>query len=175
MQSDTGLFSIPHIQERRAPLLRLEKQAAAGFHSLSLEVSIQADIRRLFHALTVPEYLEAWLSFPGELPGFSTLAARVDDRFTIDHYRAGRPSITISGNYRACRRRNVLFSWRVDGDIGVPETEVEIRLRGDFENTILSLQHKGFTSRYDHSWHAILWSSSIRKLAALYGSRDRAA
>jgi uncharacterized protein YndB with AHSA1/START domain len=175
MQTDIGLFCFPESHERRASRPRLNERAAVGFHSLSLKVSIQADIRRLFHALTVPEYLEAWLSFPGERPGSSTLAARTDDRFAIEHYCHGRPSITISGNYRACRRRNVLFSWRVDGDICVPETEVEIRLRGDFENTILSLQHKGFTSRYDHSWHAILWSSSIRKLASLYGSRDRAA
>ena len=175
MQTDTALFSFPHIQERRASLLRPDKRATAGFHSLSLEVSIQADIRTLFHALTVPEYLEAWLSFPGEGPGSSTLAARVDDRFTIEHYREGRSSLTISGRYRAYRRRNLLFSWRVDGDLCVPDTEVEIRLRGDFENTTLSLQHKGFTSRYDYSWHAILWSTSIRKLASLYGFRDRAA
>jgi uncharacterized protein YndB with AHSA1/START domain len=141
----------------------------------SLEVSIQTDVRRLFHALTVPEYMEAWLSLPGERPGCSTVAARTNDDYAIDHFCEGRLSISISGTYRVCRRRNVLFSWRVDGDLCVPQTEVEIRLRGDFDRTSLMLQHGGFASRHDHAWHSALWTASMGKLASLYGSRNCAA
>lgn len=175
MQPHSILLPFPHSHDSRIPHQRFDDQLSGGFHSLSLEMSIEADVRRLFHALTVPEYLEAWLSLPGVRPGCTTTAARQDDEFTIGHTCEGRPSILIFGSYRVCRRRNVSFSWRVEGDICVPQTEVEIRLRGEFERTSLQLQHSGFASRHDHGWHSALWTASLGKLASLYGSRDRAA
>jgi len=175
MQPHLSLLTIPHFPESRTRAQRLHEEFSSGFHSLSLDVSIEADVRRLFNALTVPEYMEAWFSIPGERPGCSTLAARTNDDYAIEHSCEGRASITISGTYRKSRRRNVFFTWRVDGDITVPQTEVEIRLRGDFDRTRLMLRHTGFASRHDHAWHTALWTSSLGNLASLYGSRDRAA
>ena len=175
MQSHLSLLSYPQDQGIRARHARLDDDPSCGFHSLSLEVSIPADIRRLFHALTVPEYVETWMSVPGERPGCSTVAARTDDHYAIGHSCQGRPSVSISGSYRMCRRRNVVFSWRVDGELSVPETEVEIRLRGDFERTTLVLSHTGFAARRDFEWHSALWTTSMRRLASLYGSPNRTA
>jgi uncharacterized protein YndB with AHSA1/START domain len=140
---------------------------------LSFEVSIQADARRLFHALTTPEYLEAWLCLPGERPGCSIIAASTGQDFVIEHSCDGAPSVLISGRYLVCRRRSLAFSWRVDGDLNVCETKVDIRLRGEFERTKLMLRHSGFASRHDFAWHRILWNASLSRLAALFGSTDR--
>ena len=175
MQPHLSLLPSPRVQEGRTRHHLVDEHSTSGFHLVSLEVSIEADVRRLFHALTVPEYIEAWMSLPGERPGCSTMATRTGDDYLIEHSCEGRPSIAISGIYSVCRRRNVFFSWRVDGDLCVPQTEVEIRLSGDFERTRLLLRHKGFPSRHDHVWHGALWTASLEKLASLYGSRDRAA
>ena len=117
--------------------------------SLLLEVSIRADIRRLFHALTVPEYLEAWISFPGDHFGCSTIASRNNEDFLIEHSCEGKREFSIAGTYSVCRRHNLSFSWRVDGNLRMPKTEIDIRLHGDFENTRLVLQQSGFASPSD--------------------------
>jgi uncharacterized protein YndB with AHSA1/START domain len=141
--------------------------------ALSFEVSIHADTRRLFHALTAPEYIETWLSLPVERTGCSMFAARNDQDYVVEHSCEGNASILISGRYLVCRRRNLIFYWRVDGELNVPETKVDIRLRGEFERTKLLLRHSGFGSWRDLLWHRTLWNVSLGKLAALFGSKDR--
>ena len=150
----------------------LHQEFTSDWSSLSLEVSIRADIRRLFHALTYPEYLETWISFPGDHSGCSTIASRSDDDFLVEHSCDGSVTLSIAGTYSVCRRRNLMFSWRVDGDFCLSKTQVDIRLRGDFEKTRLILQHSGFASREDCAWHRALWSVSLDRLVALYDSSD---
>jgi len=138
--------------------------------SVYLEFNVRADARRLFHALTVPEYLETWVSLPGHNLGCSTAAARSNQDYVIEHYCEGSPALTITGTYSVCRRRNVVFSWRVDGNLSIPETEVDIRLRGNFESTTLIVRHTGFAAEAERAWHQALWTVSMRRLIALYDS-----
>ncbi len=166
---------LPHSYSKRLRLNRewLNEHRTDGFPSVCLEVSIRADARRLFHALTDAEYLEAWVCLPGHGPECLTAATRNDDDFAIEHFCNTQGSISISGSYHMCRRRDVTFSWRVDGDLRVPETEVEIRLQGDFERTTLTLRHGGFVSASDLAWHRALWDLSIARLVSLYGAQTR--
>jgi uncharacterized protein YndB with AHSA1/START domain len=170
----TGFPIFPHSECGRVPRERFHQELAPDALSLDLQVSIHADIRRLFHALTDPEYLEAWLLLPGGRPGCSTLAERRDREYLIEHFCEGRQSILISGRYLVLRRRHVTFSWKVEGDFAVPDTEVEIRLRGDFERTTLILKHTGFKSRHDSAWHRALWNGSVARLMSLYGLQSPA-
>ena len=137
-----------------------------------MEVRIRSDIRRLFHALTVPEYLEAWLSFPDDHSGCSTIASRNNEDFLVEHSCEGKSAFSITGTYSVCRRHILVFSWQIDGDLSMPRTEVEIRLRGDFENTRLVLLQSGFASPAECAWHMALWSASLGRLIALYGAPD---
>jgi uncharacterized protein YndB with AHSA1/START domain len=171
MQPHLSLLPHFHSEGIRAVRQRFDEELSTGF--LSVEVSIQADARRLFNALTAPEYLEAWLCLPDERPGCSTVATRTDQDYVIEHSCDGNPSILISGRFLVCRRRNLTLSWRVDGDVNVRETQVDIRLRGEFERTKLTLRHSGFASRHDFAWHKALWNASLTRLAALFGSTDR--
>jgi len=166
-------FVSPHSQVLRTSRPTLDEELSVPFHSLSFEVSIKADVRRLVQALSFPEYVEAWIAFPGEMPGCSTVATRVHDDYAIEHHCGGRRSLLISGRYCASRRHKVVFTWRMDGDIFVPETTVEVRLRGDFERTTVELRQTGFVSRHSCAWHRALWTASMARLAALYGTPDR--
>jgi len=164
---------LPHFRPEgiRAVPQRFDEEFSTGF--VTLEVTVQADARRLFHALTTPEYVEAWLCLPGERPGCSTVAARSDQDFMFEHSCDGAPSLLISGRYLVCRRRALTFSWRVDGDLNIRDTKVDIRLRGEFERTKLLLRHGGFACRNDCAWHRALWNVSLGRLAALFGRTDR--
>ena len=141
-------------------------------HSIHMEFSIRADTRRLFHALTVPEYLEAWLCLPGHHLGCSMAATRIKDDYLLEHYCGASAALSITGSYLVCRRRNVIFSWSVAGDFCVPETRVDIRLRGDFESSTLILLHSGFASSADYKWHQALWTASMGRLTRLYEASD---
>jgi uncharacterized protein YndB with AHSA1/START domain len=171
MEPHRSLLTFPH-----SPVIRPARQRPDdekfGSLNLSMEVSIRADARRLFHALTAPEYVELWLSIPGQHTDCWTVGAGNDQEFAIEHFCGGRRFVGISGRYAVCRRRNVMFTWRVEGGVCVPETQVDIRLRGDFERTTLRLRHTGFVSRHDFAWHHALWNLSIGRLAALYGSPE---
>jgi len=154
----------------RAEIGRFHERHTSDRSSVYLEFKVRADARRLFHALTVPEYLEAWFSLPGHNLGCSTAAARTNEDYVIEHYCEGIPALTITGSYLVCRRHNVVFSWRVEGSLSIPATEVDIRLRGNFESTMLMVRHSGFTADSDCAWHRALWTVSMRRLIALYDS-----
>jgi len=173
---DPHIALIPASFERIRPEYEPRLQEfTADWSTLLMEVSIRADIRRLFHALTVPEYLEAWMSIPGDHSGCSTIASRINEDFLIEHSCEGQREFSIAGAYTVCRRHNLVFAWQVDGDLRMPKTEVDIRLRGDFENTRLILQQSGFASPSDSAWHRTLWSASLARLTALYDSSDHRA
>jgi uncharacterized protein YndB with AHSA1/START domain len=136
--------------------------------TVHLELSIKAEIRRLFHALTAPEYIETWISFPGHPSGCANVATKVENDFIIAHICEGVPNMRISGRFSVCERRNLTFSWRVEGHTNVSTSFVNIRLTGDFEYTKLQLEHGGFASREHYAWHRSLWSSSLARLKRLY-------
>jgi uncharacterized protein YndB with AHSA1/START domain len=150
--------------------VRRKGVAQQGLPAVHLELSIRAEIRRLFHALTAPEYIETWITFPGHPAGCANIATKVENDFLIAHIREGVPTTRISGRFSVCERRNLTFSWRVEGDRNVSTTLVNIRLSGDFEYTTLQLRHGGFASREQYGWHKSLWSSSLAKLKRLYDS-----
>jgi hypothetical protein len=139
-----------------------------------LESDIKADARRLFHALTAAEYLETWISFPGNLPGCSTFVTKVNQDYMIAHLCDGIRKTIVVGTYLVSERRNVTLSWRVSGIHEVNESYVDIRLSGNFEYTTLMLRHKGFDSWQQYLWHRSLWSLSLEKLRRLFDSLPQA-
>ncbi len=136
--------------------------------TIYLEANIRADARRLFYALTAPEYLETWLSFPGHERGCSTFATVVDYDYMIVHLCEGIGRTAVTGRYRVRERRNVVFSWRLEGIQSLPESHVDIRLSGNFEYTTLVLRHTGFDSWQQYLWHRSMWSRSLERLGRLF-------
>jgi uncharacterized protein YndB with AHSA1/START domain len=133
-----------------------------------MEYSLAADTRRIFNALTVPEYIEAWICVPGFHPDCQNVTCSVAHGFQIEH-RCDSGAITrITGTYCSFLKRKLSFSWRSAGASGGEESLVDIRLRGDFERSILRLRHRGFKSEEEFNWHAALWSASIARLSRLF-------
>jgi uncharacterized protein YndB with AHSA1/START domain len=164
-------LTTPSFPKRRLGSQRgVGKQFTSDHWTVLLEFSIRADARRLFHALTMPEYIETWISFPGHRLGCATVAATAHRDYVIQHQCKDKPAVSITGTYSVCQRHNLTFSWRVEGTPCVPESCVDIRLRGNFENTTLLLRHSGFESANHCAWHRALWSASIGKLIGLYDS-----
>lgn len=145
-----------------------------GFHesfNIVLHAALPSDANRIFQALTQPEYLEAWVRFPGDDAATHLTARQQDNSFCLEHDRNGSRDLVISGDYRICRRRKMLFSWikRAEGSMAT-ESLVYIRLHGNFTSTVLELHHRGIASAAEYAWQQAMWQGSFERLARLFQS-----
>ena len=136
--------------------------------TVNLECKVAADTRRIFDALTLPEYIEAWLCVPGHHPECSNVTSRVAHGFQIEHRCSSGSSTRIIGNYCSFLKRKLSFSWRPANGAETRDSFVDIRLHGDFERSVLRLRHFGLETEDDFNWHSALWSASIAKLCKLF-------
>lgn len=127
---------------------------------------VNADRQRVFHALTVPEYIETWFSAPGALIG-RTAVCRKDDCFSISYFCAESEQLRILCSYRVCRRSKLLFTWRHDNALERSSSIVKIRLEGDFTRTAVYVTHAGLELS-DRQWHQEIWELSLEKLCKLF-------
>ena len=139
---------------------------------IALQMNVHADRRRIFDALTLPEYIETWLSLPCAHSDCRTVASQTDSFYRLDHYAADGLDLSITGSYRVCRRGKMFFSWRksraCDGSALLPESSVMIRLYGDFSRSTLCFSHAGYFSNDEYYWHSELWKRSLKKLQQLF-------
>ncbi len=134
---------------------------------ISVTVSVHADRQRLFQLLTVAEYMEAWLCFPGAGSEDQVAVITNSNSFRIDHFQARRMDFTITGQYRTCRRGKLQFTWRKDTPEESSTSAVQIRLYGDFDRTKVCLTHSALNLHSERAWHEELWQNSLRRLSAL--------
>ena len=158
-----------HDEELSSSMRVPDLQSDTPSSTFSLECSLAADTRRIFDALTLPEYIETWLSIPGHHAECRTMTFQVGSGFEIQHLCRTGAATRIIGKYLSFHKKKLRFSWRQVGVSGAQESYVDIRLYGDFEKSILRLRHFGLDSEEDFHWHATLWSASIAKLGALFG------
>jgi hypothetical protein len=133
-------------------------------------VRVNADAHRISRALTVPEYLEAWISIPNAAPGSCTRVSLTDNGYRLDHDCANCPALSISGSFAFCHLRKMRLFWRRTANASCEESVVDFRLRGDFGSSVVELRHSELASADEHAWHEALWWRSLEKLALLFGS-----
>jgi uncharacterized protein YndB with AHSA1/START domain len=134
--------------------------------SISVVASVNADRHRIFQALTVPEYIEAWFSAPGAIEGRTEVFA-IADFLSISYSCPRGERFTILCSYKVCRRNKLLLTWERVSLSGAEPSMVKIRLLGDFGRTTVHVTHVGVTPS-DQQWHRDLWESSLRKLGKLF-------
>jgi uncharacterized protein YndB with AHSA1/START domain len=149
------------------------KRAIAGGQTthqrtINMECSLAADTRRIFTALTVPEYIETWICVPGYHPECQNVTCRIGHEFQIEHLCNSGPTTRISGTYLSLLKRKLSFSWKSAGPTPTHESLVDIRLHGDFEKSILRLRHFDLDSEESFNWHSDLWSASMTRLRKLF-------
>jgi hypothetical protein len=136
--------------------------------SLSFTVSVNADRRRIFHVLTISEYMETWLSIPGRHKGSPIHVASDPSGFNVQYFDEKGTPTALVGAYQTYRTSKTNILWCRAGVRASDPTFVKIRLNGDFERTTLSLTHSGLNSVEDRRWHSQLWEHSLQKLSSLF-------
>ncbi|MDR3754170.1 MAG: hypothetical protein P4K93_11020 [Terracidiphilus sp.] len=149
----------------------LQTELSVGTNSTIFKsVRVNADAHRISRALTVPEYLEAWISIPGAAPGSVTLASSEDNGYRLDHYCASCPAFRISGSFVFCHLRKMRLFWRKTSNDKCVVSVVDFRLRGDFGSSVVELRHIALATADERVWHEAFWGRSLEKLALLFGS-----
>jgi hypothetical protein len=138
--------------------------------TIAMTIDVIADPRRLLQALTVPEYLEAWISIPNRERGSSFVASQEARCYRLDHYFDGQLKMSITGACLFCNQRKMLFSWRKEGHSIGAESLVDFRLRGNSGSSILQVRHSALSSFDEYLWHRQLWHDSLHKLTSLFCS-----
>jgi hypothetical protein len=135
-----------------------------------LSINVDADARRISQALTEPEYLEAWITMPGEGGESSIVATKKVNGYRLDQYRSGRVITSFVGSFLFCHQRKMRLTWRNAACPDVAESLVDFRIRGNFAGSILELRHMAIPSAGDFFWHQQLWSASLPRLASILRS-----
>jgi hypothetical protein len=136
--------------------------------TIAMAVSVIADARRVAQALTVPEYLEAWISMPDQEAGSHIVASQEASCYRLDHYFAGQLRTSITGSCLFCNQRKMRFSWRKEDQAISTESLVDFRLRGNSGGSILEMRHSALPSFDEYLWHQKLWRASLHKLISLF-------
>jgi uncharacterized protein YndB with AHSA1/START domain len=152
--------------DERAPRKWVEQAPLEETSHVTVVKSVNADRNRLFQALSLGEYIDAWFVAPGSVPG-STSVSMMPDRFLIRYNLSEGGQECFVGSYKVLRRSKVQFSWKRDGFQETSSSLVKIRLQGDFARTNVHLTHVGL-SESEQSWYRLLWEASLERLAGLF-------
>ena len=128
---------------------------------------IFADTRRVFYALTIAEYLEAWMCFP-DCQEFDRIAVTQSARdFVIESQPSHLTAVgtRILGAHLIREPNQIVFTWAKQGEKSLMETTVCIHLDRSRGSTALSLSHMGFIDPRERIWHEEMWRVSFDKLS----------
>jgi hypothetical protein len=134
---------------------------------------IEADTRRVLYALTMPEYLEAWLRFP-DINRIECLPEqRSYDRFRIDLYSSTSREGCIHGSCLLSMPNRVTYLWE-RRDVAMRFKSIaEIWLLAGDRHCTLRLRHSGLESAEEREWHLSMWRLSLEKLCAILSMANR--
>ncbi|SPE27794.1 hypothetical protein SBA5_600036 [Candidatus Sulfotelmatomonas gaucii] len=133
-----------------------------------MTIGVNADARRIAQALTLPEYLEAWLCMPGRSMESHLVASQNPDGYRLDAYSDGRVAVRIIASYCFQHQRKMRLLWRKVCELDYTESIVDFRVRGNFGASVLELNHAGFDSADEYLWGQELWRASLAKLTSLF-------
>ena len=138
--------------------------------AVALSFKIKADSRRVLYALSIPEYMEAWLRAPDreELLFVSDLAEQ--DNFRLYLYRARALQTTIHGSSRVLNTNQINYVWKTKSPVGTTRTLVDIRIAGSARGCTLHLKHSGLHNMAERVWHRRMWCQSMERLSLLIGT-----
>lgn len=128
---------------------------------------LEAGWLRVFYALTLPEYIEAWLRLPEAvriecLPELNSLYGG-----RIDRFLASSPQRKIYASRLLTKSHKITYLWEQTDAKHNVKSIVEFRLRGGSHRSVIKLRHQGFLDHRERDRHARIWQSSLEGLRKL--------
>jgi uncharacterized protein YndB with AHSA1/START domain len=143
--------------------------------SLHIRTSMSVDQRRLFHAFTLPEYLELWLIPPSARIRCKSAAGPGSPMEFLLHSSSRDQSSSIKTVYYFLNEPSrIVLGWQKEDYLSSLETIVSIDLFTRGETTLLNLAQSGFDSARARTWHEVFWRSKLANLQSILSAHGAA-
>jgi len=143
--------------------------AIPGQHDrdVALSFKFNADSSRVFYALSIPEYIEAWLQAPDTDELRFVFNQVGEETFRIDLYRGPSLQASIDGSCWVVGANQVRYMWKTTSPMGTTETMVDMKLLSGSGGCVLALKHSGFRDQAESSRCSRMWHQSLERLGRI--------
>jgi uncharacterized protein YndB with AHSA1/START domain len=143
--------------------------SAPGQHDRDVALSFQfrADSSRVLYALSIPEYIEAWLQAPDTDDLRFVFNQIAEDAFRIDLYRGQTLQASVDGSCWVVGTNQVRYIWKTTSSIDTAETLVDMKLLSSSGGCVLALKHSGFNDPAESARCRRMWQQSLERLCRL--------
>ena len=143
--------------------------ALPGQHERDVALSFQfkADSSRVFYALSIPEYIEAWLQAPDTDDLRFVFNQVAEETFRIDLYRGETLQASVDGSCWVVGSNQVRYIWKTTSLIDTTETLVDMKLLPGSGGCVLALKHSGFRDPAESARCRRMWQQSLERLCRL--------
>lgn len=142
-------------RERRQPL------------SVRTSATFSAAHSRLFNALTIPEYIETWLTPPDSDEVSCSGNPKTGETLSMELRCCGQTMRSIFADYQEISAQDINIRWYVRSRAHMQVSQLRISLRTVRADALLRIRHTGFASASEWSWHQELWGLSLAKMQIL--------
>ena len=134
---------------------------------VAMSFKFKADSSRVFYALSIPEYIEAWLKAPDTDELQFVFNQVAEETFRIDLYRDQSLQASMDGSCWIVGTNQVRYNWKTTSPIGTSDTLVDMKLLCGSGGCVLALKHSGFRDQAESSRCARMWHQSLERLCRL--------
>ena len=143
---------------KRESVQPLVVRASAAFHVAP---------SRLFYALTIPEYIETWLTPPDSEEVRCTGNPASGEALSIELRHDRRIATSIFAAYKSISAQDFSIRWYVHSRSHTHVSHLRISIRTVRADALLRIRHSGFTNSGEWHWHQELWGMSLAKMQML--------
>jgi uncharacterized protein YndB with AHSA1/START domain len=134
---------------------------------VALSFRFNADTSRVFYALSIPEYIEAWLQPPDTEDLQFVFRQVAEETFRIDLYCGEELQASVDGSCWVVGANQVRYIWKTTSPIGTTETLVDMKLLCGSNGCVLALKHSGFNDPSESARCSRMWHQSLERLCRL--------
>ena len=135
-------------------------------------VVIEAEWPRVLNAITVPEYLDVWLTMPGVERLECCTEQRTLGGFRIDVFVGGALQRAIYGSCIRSKPDEVSYLWERNRAESIEKSLVKLRVRGGPRRCSLHVKHRGLWDQEERDWYSMMWQGSLNKLRVVMEKRS---
>ena len=139
---------------------RHERDVALSFH-------FNADSGRVLYALSIPEYIEAWLQAPDTDDMRFVFNQVAEETFCIDLYRGQTLQASVDASCWVVGPNQVRYIWKTTSSLDTTETLVDMKLLSGSGGCVLALKHSGFNDPGESARCRRMWQQSLERLGRL--------
>ncbi len=135
--------------------------------TLRTTAAFSAAPSRLLYALTIPEYIETWLTPPDVDEVRCAGNPMNGEALSIEMHQYGRATVSVLAEYKTISAQDLNIRWYFKSQRRIHVSHLRIAIRKERADAVLRIQHLGFIHSDDLCWHQELWRLSLTKMRML--------